>query len=477
MATSNNDETVASGGVATDSIVDSFDDPMVIEEARARPRVVKPLARALLAVFFRSIEVTGAERVPATGPIVFAANHINGLVDPALLMLAAPRAPRFLAKSTLWSNIVVRPFLRLAAAIPVYRRSDPGVDSAKNQETFSRCHAVLAAGGAIALFPEGRSHNEPAIVPLKTGISRIVLEAEERFGGLGTRIVPVGLTFEDKGRFRSRVLVSFGDSVDPAPECEVYERDPRGAVRALTERVREALAHVTLNFPSWQEARLIERAAELYARPESDLPAEPTLAERFAVHKAFIAGYRTLQARAPERVRTVAAAVEAYDDLLSHYRLRDRQVASRYPRLDVLRFLAKSLGLLLVRLPLAVLGTLTNAVPYLAVDVASRRMGKTPDVVATYKLFGSLLFYPAVWMSWAVIAGHFFGWPSALASLALVPVAGAVALRFWERRRFFVREARAYLLLRSAGQATAVLKNRRQAVLESVRALAAELGL
>lgn len=458
-------------------MTDPIDDPAILEEARARPKLVKPLARAVLAVFFRSIEVTGAERVPTSGPLVFAANHINGLVDPALLMIAAPRAPRFLAKSTLWRNLAVRPFLRLAAAIPVYRRSDPGVDPSQNQETFARCHAVLAAGGAIALFPEGRSHNEPAIVPLKTGISRIVLEAEDRYGGLGTRIVPVGLTFEDKGRFRSRVLVRFGDPVDPAPERLVYRDDARAAVGALTARVREALARVTLNFPSWHEARLIERAAELYSRPETDLPAEVPLAERFAVHKAFIAGYRTLEERAPERVKAVAEAVETYDDLLVHYRLRDRQVASRYPPLDVLRFLGKSLGLLLVRLPLAALGTVTNAVPYLAVDVASKRLGKTPDVVATYKLFGSLLFYPSVWLAWALVAGRFFGWPSTLAALALVPVSGAVALRFWERRRFFAREARAYLLLRSSGKMTAELKARRQAVLDAVRGLADELGL
>lgn len=458
-------------------MTESIDDPAVLEEARARPRLVKPLARALLAIFFRSIEVTGAERVPTAGPLVFAANHINGLVDPALLMVAAPRAPRFLAKSTLWRNFVVRPFLRLAAAIPVYRRGDPGVDPSQNQETFARCHAVLAAGGAIALFPEGRSHNEPAIVPLKTGISRIVLEAEDRYGGLGTRIVPVGLTFEDKGRFRSRVLVRFGDPIDPAAERAAYRVDARAAVRDLTDRVREALALVTLNFPSWHEARLIERAAELYSRPEVDLPAEPSLDERFAVHKAFIAGYRTLEARAPERVRKVAESVEAYDELLAHYRLRDRQVASRYPRHGVLRFLGKSVGLLLVRLPMAVLGTVTNAVPYLAVDVVLKQLGKTPDVVATYKLFGSLLFYPTVWIVWAFAAGRYLGWMSALATLFLVPVSGVIALRFWERRRFFVREVRAYLLLRSARTMTAELKARRRAVLESVRGLADELGL
>ncbi len=463
------------------------------EDAVEQPRLVRPLARLLLAIFFRTIEVVGAEKVPRRGPLVFAANHINGLVDPALLLIALPRQPRFLAKSTLWKMAVVRPFLELAAAIPVYRRSDPGVDASQNEDTFARCHAALAAGGAIALFPEGRSHNEPALVPLKTGISRIVLEAEERYGGIGTRIVPIGLTFEDKGRFRSRVLVQIGEPVDPTPELADYQQAPREAVRTLTERVRQSLKTVTLNFPSWQEARLIERAAELYARPQSELPSETPLASRFAVLKAFIAGYLSLRERAPERVAAVASAVASYDELLARHRLRDAQVAARYPAGGVVRFVAKSLLLLLVRMPLAVLGTVLNGLPFWAVHTVAPRMGKTPDVLATYKLFGSLIFYPLAWIVAASLAGGWLGWPAGVAAFLLAPLTGVIALRFWERRSFFLSEARAYLMLRAArhgapgagaedeaddgGEPASlrVLDQRRRSVLDAVRGLVAEI--
>lgn len=460
-------------------------DPIVEEVAAERPRLVRPLARLLLAIFFRNIEVVGAANVPRNGPLVFAANHINGLVDPALLLVALPRQPRFLAKSTLWQKVIVRPFLELAAAIPVYRRSDPGVDASQNEDTFARCHAVLAAGGAIALFPEGRSHNEPALVPLKTGISRIVLEAEERYGGIGTRIVPVGLTFEDKGRFRSRVLIRIGQPVDPAAELDDYQHAPREAVRALTERVREGLKTVTLNFPSWHEARLIERAAELYARPQSELPSETPLAARFAVLKAFIAGYLALRERAPERLAAVASAVASYDELLARHRLRDRQVAARYPADGVLRFAAKSLLLLLVRLPLAALGTALNGLPFWTVHMVAPRMGKTPDVLATYKLFGSLVFYPLSWIVAASLLSGWLGWPMGVAAFLLAPLTGVIALRFWERRSFFLGEARAYLMLRGARQGKApagadgegidALDQRRGAVLDAVRGLVAEI--
>jgi 1-acyl-sn-glycerol-3-phosphate acyltransferase len=133
--------------------------------------------RLVLRIFFRGVEIVGRERLPLGRPMVLVANHVNGLIDPLLLLGALPAHPRLLAKSTLWKNPVVRPWVELAGAIPVYRHQDR-VDTAHNAETFARCHDLLARGGAIALFPEGKSHSEPALQPLKTGLARIVLGAE-----------------------------------------------------------------------------------------------------------------------------------------------------------------------------------------------------------------------------------------------------------------------------------------------------------
>src|SRR5688572_29391736 len=91
---------------------------------RLLDRAARGLARLLLGVFFRSAEVQGLERVPASGPVLFVANHGNALIDPMVLVALLPRLPRFLAKHTLWSNPAVRPLLELAGAIPVYRAQE-----------------------------------------------------------------------------------------------------------------------------------------------------------------------------------------------------------------------------------------------------------------------------------------------------------------------------------------------------------------
>jgi hypothetical protein len=100
---------------------------------------------------------------------------------------------------------------RRPAKRPDLPAPDEGVDTSKNLEMFARCHEVLRDGGRIALFPEGISHDEPRLQPLRTGAARIALESERRFGPLGVRIVPIGLLFDERGTFRTRTLVVVGE--------------------------------------------------------------------------------------------------------------------------------------------------------------------------------------------------------------------------------------------------------------------------
>lgn len=438
----------------------------------ARRGLLPALARFVLRIFFREVEVVGLDRLPSSKPLVLVANHVNGLIDPVLILGPLPLRPRFLAKSTLWKIPILAQILRAARAIPVYRRQDAGADPSRNEEAFAACHEALAQGEAIALFPEGTSHNEPALQPLKTGAARIVLEAERRLGPLGARIVPVGLTFDERGRFRSRALVRVGEPLDPAPELAAYDRDPVAAGRTLTARVDEALRQVTLNYPSWDEARLIARASDLFARPGAALPGDRALSETFDFHRAFLEGYGEMRSRCPEEVAAVAEAVRDYDRLLRAFHLRDDQVAAAYPVSPVARFVGRTLLRLLVLLPLALVGTLLNILPYQIVRLIVRR-NRQGDQEATLKVFPSLALYPAAWIAEGFAAGHWLGMRAGVLTALLGLPTGYVAMLFDERRERFQREARAYLVLRTRRRASAELKAKREAVYRGVTALVA----
>jgi glycerol-3-phosphate O-acyltransferase/dihydroxyacetone phosphate acyltransferase len=444
-------------------------EPAVMESGmKGIDRLLQMTARIAVGVFFRDVEAAGRDRVPTEGPVLFVANHINSLVDPALLLARLPRRPRFLAKSTLWKNPVIGPFLVLAGAIPVYRRQDEGVDTNRNVETFARCHEVLATGGSIALFPEGLSHDEPQLQPLRTGVARIALEAERQHGPLGVRIVPVGLVFDEKQTFRSRALVLVGEPLDPLNGLDPAEGAAPEAVHQLTRRVARGLELVTPNYTSWRQADIVERASMLFSRPLSEDTRRSELANALPGHRAFRDGLDWFAANDPDAVAKVSDGIRRYDRLLEVAGLRDEQVAARYPKPVIIRYLARTLSAMLIWMPLALVGTALNWLPYRLVGMVADRTAPTPDTRATYKLFSALFLFPTAWILESVAAFLLAGIPAAAAAAVGAPLTGYAALRFHESRRDLAAEARAYLLLRSKRRAVTELLRRRDDLVDQI---------
>jgi hypothetical protein len=369
---------------------------------------------------------------------------------------------------------VVRPFLALARVIPVYRPQDTGFDRVRNEASFRSCREVLEAGGAVALFPEGKSHSGPALGELKTGAARIVLGLSP-----GARralaVVPVGLFYDAPGRFRSRVLACVGEPLEGAVLADDEAEDAR-QVRRMTEAIADALEEVTLSHASWDEARLLARVTDLWLQPDPELPVRPPLSAHVAVRRRLLARYRELLATHSERLEPLVVALAAYDELLSAHRLRDEQVGAAYPLPSVLRFVLETTWLMVGRLPLAVVGTPLNYLPYRICGWAGALAAKKPDEPASFMVFGGLLLFPLCWIAEAAWAGWRWGAPAALVVALLAPVAGWAAVRFRDRFRFLAGEARAFLLLHRPGGAGEELRRRRTLVLRELQALAAEVG-
>ncbi|MES1171594.1 MAG: 1-acyl-sn-glycerol-3-phosphate acyltransferase [Bacteroidota bacterium] len=393
------------------------------------------LAEVAVRIYYPRRTLEGAQHLPPTGPTLYVANHPNGLLDPLVLRVCIGRRARFLAKSTLWGN----PFGRLAmdafGCLPVYRRQDhvgrnTESTTALNDETFARCRVELSAGAELALYPEGASHSDPQLKPLKPGAARIALSAAaEAAGGDGRRIpvvVPVGSHYEDKARFRSGVHLVIGAPIDLAAHGARFAEDQRQGVEALTDEIRARLDGLVLQAETRDLLNGIARVASWTASdPDDDAPER-----RLARARELAAAYRRLQTSDPARVDRIARETRRYARTLRALGVQDPW-ALEIPRVTAAGVMTTLARAVLIT-PLAVWGVVTSWPAYRLSGVLAARATKDEDILSTMKMIGGAAFLTAAWISEALFIGYHRGVAWAFASLLLAPLAGYAALRWGE---------------------------------------------
>ena len=422
-----------------------------------------------LRIFFRKIEIAGKERVPSSGPVIFVVNHPNGLVDPLFLLCLAPRRVSFLAKEPLFRMPLIGFFVRAFDSIPVHRREDAG-DLSKNQETFASARAVLARGGAIAIFPEGGSHDEPRLKPLKSGAARIALGAAAGSEAPLT-IVPAVLFYTAKQKFRSRALLGFGDGLT-VRSPEPFEGDPSpAAVRELTSRIEAALAELALQAESRETLELVATAQRVFSWDGDGLSRELELRRR------FVDGAARLSASNPERFAALRQRIAAFERERREAGLSLRDLKPGGLTTGAVFRLLGSNALALLLSPFAAVGAVLHYPAYRLAGGIARRLAKEDAVASTFKVGSSLLLFPATWIASAVVAGMLWGWRGVVAALVLVPASGYAALRAREALDAVVGRAKALLHFSAEGYATRRLLAERGAIREEIVKIAEELGM
>ena len=389
------------------------------------------------------------------------ANHPNEIFDPLLVAAALGRPVRFLAKAPLFAVPVVGGVLRAAGCLPVYRRSDDPGQTARNEATFAEVTAALAQGAAVALFPEGTSHDAPALAPLKTGAARIALGAAA--AGVPLAVVPVGLVLADRDRARSEALavlappLAWDDlrAAGPTPE----------AVRELTRRIAAALEAVTVNLDAWADEPLVTTAEAVYAATH---PLPPDGAER--VRRLWLATrwLRALRAGRDPRYPPLALALRTHGRRLARLGLAPADLLEPTDLPTALRWTGRRVPLLLAGV-LALPGLLLVTAPMLAADLLTRRRDIGQESRASRHLYlGSAV----VLLWWGLLIGGaaaLAGVRAAVGVALLLPVLGFLGLAVQQAWAARLAQARRWLFLRLGGR-------RRGSLLAAQRSLGAALA-
>jgi hypothetical protein len=283
----------------------------------------------------------------------------------------------------------------------------------------------------------------------------------------GTRValVPVGLNFERKTIFRSRVIVVYGPpffcrDLIPASDAEYV-----AAARALTERIAEHMRRLLIEADPQADARLVERVDRLYtaARDNSRSPGD-----RVQRRRAIASGIERLRSADPERYNDVLLRLRRYDQRLNRFGLRDRHLDWQPSTSQAVRFGTRELLFGLILLPLCIAGFALFVVPYTLTGFAARRAATGTDVLATAQVVAGAVIYGAWLLLVGTVAARLGGAGAAVAAVLLAPAAAIAALFAIERESAVLDAVRAWFFLRRARHETRERLQRRRTELADV---------
>ena len=185
--------------------------------------------------------IEGLERVPASGPVLLASNHLS-YFDPiavANLTDLAGRRVRYLAKAELFRHRLLGAGLRRMGQIPIER-------GAADAAALDAAAAALRRGECVHVFPEGTISDDLDPMAGKTGLARLAKAA-------GVDVLTVGLwgthrVMPPKGRkaerWRTPITVVVGDTIPVGPDA-----NPREATDRIMGGICTAVAQARRLYP------------------------------------------------------------------------------------------------------------------------------------------------------------------------------------------------------------------------------------
>ena len=178
--------------------------------------------------------VYGSERLPRTGGVIIACNHISEM-DPPVLGFAIPRPIAFMAKTELFRSRTGNFIFKELNTIPVNRT---GVDTNAIRSAVD----YLRNGVAVVIFPEGTRSRDSRLLPGKAGISLIASASK-------APILPAfiwGTDHPRKAMLRTGnpFSIHFGKLI---PSSRIMTIRKKYGAKAVAEKVMLAIAEIGIN--------------------------------------------------------------------------------------------------------------------------------------------------------------------------------------------------------------------------------------
>ncbi|MSR44121.1 MAG: 1-acyl-sn-glycerol-3-phosphate acyltransferase [Phycisphaerales bacterium] len=196
--------------------------------------------------------VEGAHHIPLHGPAIFIANH-QSYLDPVIHGLAAgDRAPRPMAKESLFRNPIFGGLLRALNCISV--RTAGG-----NRDAFRAALEELDAGRTVMIYPEGTRSHDGSVQEFRRGVELLARRASAPIVPMGIDgafdVWPMG---QKLPRWHGRIWATVGRPIPPDAQALLFQ-DAQTGLDELRRQVEELMQNCRMRlransggrFPAW----------------------------------------------------------------------------------------------------------------------------------------------------------------------------------------------------------------------------------
>jgi len=189
-----------------------------------------PIHRLFLSLYFGQIIIQGYDNLPISGPVVLAPKHFSRW-DPLVISLLSTQPLRFMTNANQFEGFQGW-LIRRLGAFPI-DLEHPTVSS-------MRCAiALLQVGKKLVMFPEGGIVRDQPLRSLKTGLARLVLQAEAKTPeSVAIPIVPISLRYDPSADLCATIFITIGS---PLYSHDYRQENDKQTAIALTQALQDAL--------------------------------------------------------------------------------------------------------------------------------------------------------------------------------------------------------------------------------------------
>ena len=350
--------------------------------------LIKIISLAGVRTFFRRISPQHVNNIPAKDPVIFVCNHPNTMMDPLVVGTTCNRKLFFFAKSTLFNNPFSKWLLPKLQLVPVYRKQDDSTQINKNEDTFEKGFKILKDKGAFLIFPEGVSTGDRILSKIKTGAARIGFGAMVKNNWeLDITMIPVGLSYSNAIKFKSNVIVRYGNPIKLKSFKQQYDLDEFKVVNQLTDQIETALSKLTTNVNDLASEEIVS-ALELIYKKElmTNLGLDvKNKFDDFSVTKGLVNGVEWYFKNKPHKVEEFKEMFQNYQSDLSLLELKDEfldpsnKSVTFFERIQILTYI-------ILGFPIYLYGIINNIIPYKLPRLIAKQFARSKSEIAPTKL-------------------------------------------------------------------------------------------